>query len=147
MAEVQAEQDELTGGKTRAHQDEMTPTAQPRPVLRAQQWLEGQHELTRPRATMSNLDELDHLNETTPVAQQWLSSTLEHCEVADSQASYLDAELASPAPGMLASPTLARRDSVDLEFGNPVAPAMLPTPSTPTSGVPARRAKEAGFRV
>ena len=47
---------------------------------------------------MSNLDELDNLDETTPVAQRWLSSFVERFEVADSQASpgsTLDAELAS----------------------------------------------------
>lgn len=76
------------------------------------------------------MDELDHLGETTPVAQRWLSSSLERVEVADSQASYLDAELASSAPETLAgNPQLECRYSVDPELGMPIAPGTLPTPS------------------
>ena len=135
MARV--EQDGLRGVARGAHQDEMAPTAQPPPLLHAQQWLAGQH---RRGAAMSNLDELDNLDETTPVAQRWLSSFLERFELADSQASpgnTLDRELASSASGMLTSnPRLARRSLVDPEGGMAVAPGMLPTPSTPTHAVP-----------
>jgi hypothetical protein len=125
MARV--EQDDLRGvAARRARQDEMAPTAQPPPLLHAQQWLAGQH---RREATMSNLDELDNLDETTPVAQRWLSSFLERFEVADrhNQASPGNTSATS---GMLASnPQLARRPTVDPEH------CMLPTPSTSTHAV------------
>jgi len=130
-------QDELRSGATRAHQDEMGPP----PVLRAQQWLSGQHDGSRgsngSRAS-TNLDELDHLNETTPVAQRWLSSSLERVEAADSQAIYLDAELASSAPETLADnlQLACRHSAHDPELGMPVALGTLPAPSRLTNGVP-----------
>ena len=112
----------------------------PPPVLRAQQWLSGQHDGSRGSnvSQATNLDELDHLNETTPVAQRWLSSSLERVEAADSQATYLDAELASSAPETLADNLqLASRHSAhDPELGMPVALGALPAPSRLTNGVP-----------
>ena len=102
----------------------------PPPVLRAQQWLSGQHDGSRGSngsRGSTNLDALDHLNETTPVAQRWLSSSLERVEAADSQAIYLDAELASSAPETLADnlQLACRYSAHDPELGMPVAPDTL----------------------